>query len=57
MQLLVTLEEAQAIATTIGNLPTASGAYPLLMKIRAQIDVQQEQQRIKADRADGVDHA
>ena len=36
----LTVEEANAVLQTLGQLPTSSGAYPLLMKIKQQCDTQ-----------------
>lgn len=38
IQLTLTTEEVNAILQTLGNLPTASGAYPLMMKIKTQAE-------------------
>jgi hypothetical protein len=34
------VEEVNAVLQTLGNLPTSSGAFPLLMKIKAQAEAQ-----------------
>lgn len=46
MELNITLnvEEVNAVLQTLGNLPTSSGAFPLLMKIKQQADAQIDQQ-------------
>jgi hypothetical protein len=36
----LTAEEANAVLQSLGNLPTSSGVYPLLMKIKQQCDDQ-----------------
>ncbi len=36
-------EEVQAILQVLGQLPTSSGAWPLLVKIDAQVKAQAEQ--------------
>ena len=36
----MTVEEANAVLQVLGQLPTSSGAYPLLMKLKAQADEQ-----------------
>jgi len=36
----LTVDEANAILQTLGNLPTSSGVYPLLIKIKQQCDDQ-----------------
>lgn len=38
INLEVTLEEAVAIVNLIGSLPTAQGAHPLWVKLKAQIE-------------------
>lgn len=38
IQLSLTVEEVNAVLQTLGNLPTSSGAYPLLMKIKGQAE-------------------
>jgi hypothetical protein len=40
MTLELTIEEINAILQTLGQLPTSSGAYPLLLKIKDQADTQ-----------------
>lgn len=34
----VTLEEAVAITNLIGSLPTSQGAFPLFVKLKAQVE-------------------
>lgn len=36
--LTLTVEEVNAVLQTLGNLPTSSGAYPLMMKIKTQAE-------------------
>ena len=43
MKLELTAEEVQAILQVLGQLPTSSGAWPLLVKIDAQVKAQAEQ--------------
>ena len=43
MKLELTTEEVQAILQVLGQLPTSSGAWPLLVKIDAQVKAQTEQ--------------
>lgn len=38
--LTLTVEEVNAILGTLGNLPTSSGAWPLVMKIKEQAEPQ-----------------
>ena len=36
----LTVDEINAVLQTLGNLPTSSGAFPLLMKIKEQAEAQ-----------------
>jgi hypothetical protein len=38
--LKLSVEEVNAILQVLGQLPTSSGAYPLLMKVKAQAEEQ-----------------
>ncbi len=38
IDLTLTMDEVNAILSTLGQLPTSSGAFPLLMKIKQQAD-------------------
>ena len=40
IQLQLTVEETNAILSVLGQLPTSSGVYPLLLKIKQQGDSQ-----------------
>jgi len=40
IKLELATEEVNAILQTLGQLPTSSGAFPLLMKIKGQADSQ-----------------
>ena len=40
IQLNLTIEEVNAILTVLGQIPTNSGVYPLLMKIKEQGEAQ-----------------
>lgn len=42
--LTVTTQEAQAILNVLGNLPTSSGAFPLLQKLAEQVQSQSKQE-------------
>ena len=42
IKLELTLEEAQAIVNILGQTPTSSGVFPLLMKIKEQAEAQIE---------------
>jgi len=34
----LTLEEAVALTNLVGSLPTSQGAYPLFVKLKAQVE-------------------
>lgn len=40
INLTLNVEEVNAVLQTLGNLPTSSGAFPLLVKIKQQADGQ-----------------
>jgi hypothetical protein len=40
IKLDLTVEEVNAILQTLGQLPTSSGAWPLLVKIKEQAELQ-----------------
>jgi len=40
IKLELTVEEVNAILQTLGNLPTSSGAWPLVLKIKDQAEGQ-----------------
>lgn len=40
MQIKLSVEEVNAIIQTLGQLPTSSGAWPLVIKIKQQADEQ-----------------
>jgi hypothetical protein len=40
IQLTLHIEEVNGILKTLGQLPTSSGAYPLLLKIKEQAEAQ-----------------
>lgn len=50
IQLNLTVAEVNAVLQTLGQLPTNSGAYPLLVKIKTQAESQiPEDQRVPAE--------
>ena len=49
IQLSLTLEEVHAILGVLGNLPTSSGAYPLMMKIKGQAEAVVATQQAQAE--------
>ena len=40
IKLNLSIEEVNAVLQTLGNLPTSSGAWPLVMKIKTQAEAQ-----------------
>lgn len=40
LNITLTVEEVNAILHTLGNLPTSSGAWPLVVKIKEQAEGQ-----------------
>jgi len=40
LNIVLTLDEVNGVLTALGQLPTSSGAYPLLVKIKEQADAQ-----------------
>ena len=40
IKLELSIEEVNAILQTLGNLPTSSGAWPLVVKIKKQAEEQ-----------------
>jgi hypothetical protein len=44
INLVVSLDEVNAILQVLGDLPTKSGAYPLVLKIKEQADSQLKQE-------------
>jgi hypothetical protein len=44
LNLTLTVDEVNAILQTLGNLPTSSGAFPLLMKVKQQAESQMPDQ-------------
>jgi hypothetical protein len=40
INLTLNVDEINAVLQTLGNLPTSSGAFPLLMKIKQQAEEQ-----------------
>jgi hypothetical protein len=50
IQLNLTVAEVNAVLQTLGQLPTNSGAYPLLVKIKSQAESQiPEEQRVQQE--------
>ena len=40
LKITLTIDEVNAILQTLGNLPTSSGAWPLVVKIKEQAEGQ-----------------
>lgn len=40
VNITITIEEVNAVLQTLGQLPTSSGAYPLMIKIKEQAETQ-----------------
>lgn len=49
LTLKLTVEEINSVLHTLGNLPTSSGAWPLVMKIRDQAQAQLPAEPAKTD--------
>ncbi len=47
MQLDLEPHEINAILTVLGDLPSKSNAWPLMMKIKAQAEAQTESEEVK----------
>ena len=47
LNLTLNVEEVNAVLQTLGNLPTSSGVFPLLMKIKQQAEAQMPQEETK----------
>ena len=45
INLTLNVDEINAVLQTLGNLPTSSGAFPLLMKIKQQAEGQLPQEQ------------
>lgn len=49
--LTLTVDEVNAILAVLGDLPTKSGAYPLVLKVKGQAEVQLQQPEPEAEAA------
>lgn len=45
INITLNVDEVNAVLQTLGNLPTSSGAFPLLMKIKQQAEGQLPQEQ------------
>jgi hypothetical protein len=43
IKLELSVEEVNAVLTVLGQLPTSSGAWPLLVKVKEQAEAQAKQ--------------
>ena len=46
INLTLNVDEINAVLQTLGNLPTSSGVFPLLMKIKQQAEAQLPQEEL-----------
>lgn len=49
INLTLTVDEVNAILQVLGQLPTASNAYPLLMKVKGQAELQLPKEEVAPD--------
>lgn len=49
INLTLSVEEINAVLHTLGNLPTSSGAWPLVCKIKEQAEAQLPQQEAPSE--------
>lgn len=49
LNLTLNVEEVNAVLQTLGNLPTSSGAFPLLIKIKQQAEAQLPKEEAKEE--------
>lgn len=49
LNLTLNIEEVNAVLQTLGNLPTSSGAWPLVVKIKQQAEAQVPAQEDKEE--------
>jgi len=49
MQFNLDANEINFILQVLGQLPTSSGAYPLVVKIQQQVEAQQSQDEVKSE--------
>jgi hypothetical protein len=47
IELKLTVDEINAVLQTLGNLPTSSGAWPLVVKIKHQAESQVPKQEVE----------
>ena len=44
IELKISIDEAVALTNLVGSLPTSQGAYPLFLKLKAQLEAQPPKQ-------------
>lgn len=49
MQFNLDANEINFIIQVLGQLPTSSGAYPLVVKIQQQVEAQQQKDEVKSE--------
>jgi len=49
IKLDLTLNEVEGVLAGLGELPTKTGAFPLIMKIQAQVQAQLPKEELKAE--------
>lgn len=49
IKLELEIGEVSSILQVLGQLPTSSGAYPLVVKIQQQVEVQQLKDEVKSE--------
>jgi hypothetical protein len=49
--LKLNVDEINAVLHTLGNLPTSSGAWPLVVKIKEQAEAQLPEEQVQGDEA------
>lgn len=55
LKIYLTIDEVNAILQTLGNLPTSSGAWPLVVNIKQQAEAQVPKQEKASEEASEQD--
>lgn len=53
INLTLNVDEINAVLQTLGNLPTSSGAWPLVVKIKQQAEAQIPEEQQSGEEAQG----
>jgi hypothetical protein len=53
INLTLNVDEVNAVLHTLGNLPTSSGAWPLVVKIKQQAEAQIPEEQQSGEEAQG----